>query len=120
MSAVAARIPRSAQAPPTCTTTADGRPREVLELLPAMEVLDEGHDCGKSGCTRVIINVSGQRYETQLRTLNRFPETLLGDPMKRKQFWDARRNEFFIDRHRPSFQAVLYITTKVVDVYADP
>ena len=28
--------------------------------------------------------------------------------MKRKQFWDARRNEFFIDRHRPSFQAVLY------------
>ena len=56
----------------------------------------------------MIINVSGQRYETQLRTLNRFPETLLGDPMKRKQFWDARRNEFFIDRHRPSFQAVLY------------
>ena len=94
--------------PATCTTTADGRPREVLELLPTMEILDEGHDCGKSGCTRVIINVSGQRYETQLRTLNRFPETLLGDPMKRKQFWDARRNEFFIDRHRPSFQAVLY------------
>ena len=76
--------------------------------MPTQEVLEEGHDCGKSGCTRVIINVSGQRYETQLRTLNRFPETLLGDPMKRKQFWDARRNEFFIDRHRPSFQAVLY------------
>lgn len=34
--------------------------------------------------------------------------TLLGDPLKRKQFWDSRRNEFFIDRHRPSFQAVLY------------
>ena len=28
--------------------------------------------------------------------------------LKEKQFWDGRRNEFFIDRHRPSFQAVLY------------
>ena len=28
--------------------------------------------------------------------------------MRRKRFWDSRRNEFFIDRHRPSFQAVLY------------
>ena len=72
------------------------------------EVLDRAHDCVKSGCQRVIINVSGQRYETQLRTLNRYPNTLLGDAQKRKQYWDARRNEFFIDRHRPSFQAVLY------------
>ncbi len=69
---------------------------------------DQPHDCAKAGCHRVIINISGQRYETQLRTLNRFPDTLLGDPMKRKQFWDSRRNEFFIDRHRPSFQAILY------------
>ena len=23
-------------------------------------------------------------------------------------FWDNRRNEFFLDRHRPSFQAILY------------
>lgn len=72
------------------------------------ETLDQPHDCTKAGCQRVIINVSGQRYETQLRTLNRFPETLLGDPTKRKAFWDSRRNEFFIDRHRPSFQAILY------------
>ena len=72
------------------------------------EDLEPGHDCSKSGCQRIIVNVSGQRYETQLRTLNRFPETLLGDAVKRAQFWDSRRNEFFIDRHRPSFQAVLY------------
>ena len=87
-----------------------GTPQHQVELQPApcLEILDQHHDCIKAGCQRVIINVSGQRYETQLRTLNRFPETLLGDPMKRKQFWDARRNEFFIDRHRPSFQAILY------------
>ena len=62
------------------------------------------HDCVTAGCQRVIINVSGQRYETQLRTLDRFPDTLLGHPARRRRYWDTRRNEFFIDRHRPSFQ----------------
>jgi len=62
------------------------------------------HDCIAAGCQRVIINVSGQRYETQLRTLERFPDTLLGHPARRRRYWDTRRNEFFIDRHRPSFQ----------------
>ena len=72
------------------------------------EVLDVEHDCEKSKCQRIIINVSGQRFETQLRTLNRYPDTLLGDEDKRNKFWDKKRSEFFIDRHRPSFQAVLY------------
>ena len=81
-----------------------------LEMTSAVDVLmDSGpHNCQTAGCQRVIINISGQRYETQLRTLNRFPNTLLGHPVRRKQYWDSRRNEFFIDRHRPSFQAVLY------------
>jgi len=69
------------------------------------EVLTEDHDCSQSGCERVIVNVSGQRYETQLRTLARFPNTLLGDPSKRRAYWDRRRHEFFLDRHRPTFQA---------------
>ncbi|KAL9696331.1 hypothetical protein quinque_015616 [Culex quinquefasciatus] len=34
-------------------------------------------------CERVVINVSGLRFETQLRTLNQFPDTLLGDPDRR-------------------------------------
>ena len=62
------------------------------------------HDCSKSGCQRVVINVSGQRFETQLRTLSRYPDTLLGNPVKRRRYWDARRTEIFIDRHRPTFQ----------------
>lgn len=66
------------------------------------------HDCSTAGCQRVVINVSGQRFETQLRTLNRFPQTLLGDAEKRKTFWDDERKEFFLDRHRPTFQAILY------------
>lgn len=34
-------------------------------------------------CERVVLNVSGMRFETQLRTLNMFPETLLGDSERR-------------------------------------
>ncbi|ESO03763.1 hypothetical protein HELRODRAFT_79879, partial [Helobdella robusta] len=59
-------------------------------------------------CGRVTINVSGQRFETQLRTLNRFPKTLLGDSEKRERYWDKVRGEYFFDRHRPTFQAILY------------
>ncbi|KAK9516456.1 hypothetical protein VZT92_024383 [Zoarces viviparus] len=57
---------------------------------------------------RVVINISGLRFETQLKTLSRFPTTLLGDPRKRMRFFDPLRNEYFFDRNRPSFDSVLY------------
>ncbi|XP_062245221.1 shaker-related potassium channel tsha2-like [Platichthys flesus] len=57
---------------------------------------------------RVVINISGLRFETQLKTLSRFPATLLGDPRKRMRFFDPLRNEYFFDRNRPSFDAILY------------
>ncbi|KFV68007.1 Potassium voltage-gated channel subfamily A member 4 [Dryobates pubescens] len=59
-------------------------------------------------CERVVINVSGLRFETQLKTLAQFPETLLGDPAKRGRYFDPLRNEYFFDRNRPSFDAILY------------
>lgn len=34
-------------------------------------------------CERIIINISGLKFETQLRTLSLFPNTLLGDPDRR-------------------------------------
>ena len=68
---------------------------------PEMVVLNEGNQ-------RVIINIAGLRFETQLRTLNQFPETLLGDREKRMQFFDSMRNEYFFDRNRPSFDGILY------------
>ncbi|KAG7257718.1 hypothetical protein CRUP_029370 [Coryphaenoides rupestris] len=57
---------------------------------------------------KVVINVSGLMYETQLSTLNRFPESLLGDPMKRITYFDPMKNEYFFDRNRPSFDGILY------------
>lgn len=52
--------------------------------------------------------MSGLRFETQLRTLNQFPDTLLGDPARRIRYFDPLRNEYFFDRNRPSFDAILY------------
>ncbi|XP_061102257.1 potassium voltage-gated channel subfamily A member 1 [Conger conger] len=59
-------------------------------------------------CERVVINVSGLKFETQLKTLTQFPDTLLGDPEKRIRYFDPLRNEYFFDRNRPSFDAILY------------
>lgn len=59
-------------------------------------------------CERVVINISGLRFETRLKTFNQFPETLLGDPRKRRRYFDPLRNEYFFDRNRPSFDAILY------------
>ncbi|NXB75613.1 KCNA3 protein, partial [Donacobius atricapilla] len=59
-------------------------------------------------CERVAINVAGRRFETLARTLRRFPDTLLGDPRRRRRFFDPQRREYFFDRHRGAFGAVLY------------
>ena len=57
---------------------------------------------------RVVINVGGQRSETYLSTLNAFPHTLLGNALRRRKYYDAVHNEYFFDRNRASFDAVLY------------
>ncbi|XP_071955194.1 potassium voltage-gated channel subfamily A member 1-like [Antedon mediterranea] len=69
--------------------------------------LDFGHGQEPSW-ERVVINVSGLRFETQIKTLNQFPNTLLGNPEKRIRYFDPLRNEYFFDRNRPSFDAILY------------
>ncbi|KAM3871963.1 potassium voltage-gated channel subfamily A member 10 [Diretmus argenteus] len=60
------------------------------------------------GDQKVIINIAGLRFETQHKTLDQFPETLLGDPSKRMGYFDPMRNEYFFDRNRPSFDGILY------------
>ncbi|XP_005996789.1 potassium voltage-gated channel subfamily A member 2 [Latimeria chalumnae] len=62
----------------------------------------------KDCCERVVINISGLRFETQIKTLAQFPETLLGDPHKRIHYFDPLRNEYYFDRNRPCFDAILY------------
>ena len=80
---------------------------------------------------KILINVSGMHFETWSWTLARFPKTLLGDPNKRKKYFDYIHNEYFfersvsyinidmhlnlyyyllilIKRHRQSFESILY------------
>ncbi|OCT94314.1 potassium voltage-gated channel subfamily A member 10 [Xenopus laevis] len=62
----------------------------------------------EDGDQRVFINIAGLRFETYLKTLSEFPDTLLGDPKKRIHYFDSMRNEYFFDRNRPSFDGILY------------
>ena len=36
------------------------------------------------------------------------PDTVLGNPERRKEYYDPENNEYFFDRHRESFPAILY------------
>ncbi|XP_078733812.1 potassium voltage-gated channel subfamily A member 7-like [Lampetra fluviatilis] len=78
---------------------------------PLKAALKNGGCGGGGGCNffdRIVINVSGLRFETQRATLSRFPRTLLGDSRKRRRYFDARNNEYFFDRNRSSFDSILY------------
>ena len=46
---------------------------------------------------KVVINVSGRRFEVFHSQLNRYPETLLGSEEK-EYFFDERTGEYFLDR----------------------
>ncbi|KAF8568351.1 hypothetical protein P879_05821 [Paragonimus westermani] len=64
--------------------------------------------CTRHSSERVVLNISGLRFETQSSTLRKFPNTLLGNPLKLDRYYDSLRNEYFFDRNRPSFDAILY------------
>ncbi|KAI6181901.1 hypothetical protein M3Y98_00879200 [Aphelenchoides besseyi] len=57
----------------------------------------------------MTFNVAGQRFQTRRSTLNRYPRTILGDQRKLEQYWNPVTNEYFMDRNRLSFEAILYI-----------
>ncbi|VDO08039.1 unnamed protein product [Rodentolepis nana] len=78
------------------------------DLQPKSRFTTNFNDRRHSDEERVVLNVSGLKFETQLKTLNRFPNTLLGNPRKRNRYYDPLRNEYFFDRNRPSFDAILY------------
>lgn len=81
---------------------------ETVVVTPLLQDAAELEAADQECSERVVINISGLRFETQLKTLSRFPTTLLGDPRKRMRFFDPLRNEYFFDRNRPSFDAILY------------
>ncbi|XP_057289407.1 potassium voltage-gated channel subfamily A member 2-like isoform X2 [Hydractinia symbiolongicarpus] len=57
---------------------------------------------------RVVVNVSGLKFETLSETLEQYPDSLLGNQRKRAAYYDEIRNEYFFDRNRPAFDAILF------------
>lgn len=57
---------------------------------------------------RVIINVSGMRFETYEETLENYPGTLLGSPTRRREYYSSAEGEYVFARDKPSFDAILF------------
>lgn len=73
-------------------------------LMDAVNVYQKYQATGKS----IVINISGKRFETFEETLELFPNTLLGSASTRAEFFNTNTGEYFFDRHRGSFAAILY------------
>ena len=70
-----------------CLPEDNSRYEQDIDLVPGK--VEGGHDCANGQCKRLNICISGQMFQTQLGTLNRYPNTLLGNPVKRRTYWDA-------------------------------
>ncbi|XP_066929742.1 potassium voltage-gated channel subfamily A member 1-like [Clytia hemisphaerica] len=57
---------------------------------------------------RIRINVRGRKYETYIDTLDRFPDTLLGNKELRNQYYNERKEEIVLGRNYEVFEAVLF------------
>lgn len=54
----------------------------------------------------IIFNISGLKFEIPFYKLLRHPDTLIGDLKRCERYLDRHSNEYFFDRHRPTFEAI--------------
>jgi hypothetical protein len=57
---------------------------------------------------RLKFNVSGTIFETYEKTLDQFPETTLGCPLLRREFYDASNNMYILPCDKFAFDAILF------------
>lgn len=58
---------------------------------------------------RITINVGGELFQTYEETLARYPSSLLGSPVRRRQFYDFSRGELvFPHRNKEVFNSILF------------
>lgn len=57
---------------------------------------------------RIKFNVSGMIFETYENTLNQFPETTLGCPVLRREFYDPSNNMYILPCDKFAFDAILF------------
>lgn len=63
-------------------------------------------DRRKAEDEKLIINISGHRFETWRNTLEKYPDTLLGSN-EREFFYDEESKEYFFDRDPDIFRHIL-------------
>lgn len=76
--------------------------KDALDRLLSMEAFFENED------DRITVNVSGTHYEINACDLFNFPDTILGDPLKRARYLIPGKNIYFFPRHSSSFESILY------------
>lgn len=57
---------------------------------------------------RVVLNVRGKIFETYKETLETFPDTLMGNEWKMRDFYDKCLKQYIFDRDIYSFDAILF------------
>lgn len=57
---------------------------------------------------RVVLNIGGAVYETRIQTLERYPNTLLGNPSTRNKYYCSTTGQYFFNRSRIFFDAILF------------
>ena len=80
----------------------EGMYKDDLEL----DKIEKSRYVSEEPSKRVAFNISGKRYETLNSTLDKFPDSLLATP-NRDGFFDPIRKEYFFDRNRKAFSAIL-------------
>jgi hypothetical protein len=79
-----------------------GWAKVALERLLSMTAFFESED------DRLTINISGTHYEINVSDLTNFPDTVLGDPLKRIRYLVPGGTDYFFPRHASSFESILY------------
>lgn len=74
--------------------------RRIFLISEAKSKIEEGN--------RVVLNVSGELFETTVKTLLRFPDTLLGDRERRMNFYCVSNKEYKLNRCKLFFDAILF------------
>ncbi|CAI5440594.1 unnamed protein product [Caenorhabditis angaria] len=87
----------------------NGARQKKRDLSPQRGTPDSRSETYISEQNIITINVSGMKFQTFESTLSRYPNSLLGDPEKRKSYYVAQTDEYFFDRHRTTFESILYI-----------
>ena len=57
---------------------------------------------------RIVINISGTRYETHESTLASLPDSLLGSTIRRAPYYRPASNDLYFERNREAFDSILF------------